>query len=61
MIHEMIIENLIRRVPGTIYKWMVIIGENTVMESAYIIDKQPYRVYLSKKEDIHILEQLRRL
>ncbi|WP_071392713.1 hypothetical protein [Bacillus tuaregi] len=30
-------------------KWTVIVGENTVMESAYMIDKKPYRVYLSKE------------
>ena len=30
-------------------KWMVIIGENTVIESAFIIDKKPYHVYLSKE------------
>lgn len=30
-------------------KWMVIIGENVVMESAFIIDKKPYHVYLSKE------------
>ncbi|MBB6446719.1 hypothetical protein [Bacillus benzoevorans] len=29
-------------------KWLVIIGENTVMESAFKIDKKPYHVYLSE-------------
>ena len=30
-------------------KWIVIIGENTIIESAFIIDKKPYHVYLSKE------------
>jgi hypothetical protein len=31
-------------------KWMVMIGENGVMETAYIIDQQPYDEHLSIKE-----------
>nr|WP_092074954.1 hypothetical protein [Dendrosporobacter quercicolus]NSL49581.1 hypothetical protein [Dendrosporobacter quercicolus DSM 1736]SDN23584.1 hypothetical protein SAMN04488502_11537 [Dendrosporobacter quercicolus] len=31
-------------------KWMVMIGENGIMETAYIIDQQPYDEHLSIKE-----------